>query len=146
MVRLPDAELDADSTPFEGRARYTPGAPVPERRTLDLPAGSFRVDTAQPLGTLAMLMLEPESPDSLFQWGYLAEILQRTEYIEGYVMEPTARAMLDADPDLRAEFEKKLLTDRDFAADPRARLQWFYEKTPFFDERYRLYPIARSLD
>ncbi len=146
MLRLPDAELDAESTPFEGRARYTPGTPVPERRTLDLPAGSFRVDTAQPLGTLTVLMLEPESPDSLFQWGYLAEILQRTEYVEGYVMEPMARAMLDADPALAAEFEQKLLAEEDFAADPRARLQWFYEKTPFFDQRYRLYPIARSVD
>ena len=31
-------------------------------------------------------------------------------------------------------------------ANPDARLRWFYEKTPFFDTRYRLYPIARSLD
>ncbi len=146
MLRLPDAELDAEDTPFEGRARYTPGTPVPERRSLDLPAGSFRVDTAQPLGTLAVLMLEPESPDSLFQWGYLAEILQRTEYVEGYVMEPMARAMLAADPALAEQFEQKLLAEEDFAADPRARLQWFYEQTPFFDQRYRLYPIARSLD
>ncbi len=146
MLRLPDAALDAASTPFEGRARYTSGTPVAERRTLELAAGSFRVDTAQALGTLAVLMLEPESPDSLFQWGYLAEILKRTEYVEGYVMEPTARAMLEADPALAAEFEQKLLTDQEFAGDPRARLQWFYQKTPFFDERYRLYPIARSVD
>ena len=146
ILRLPDAELDAANTPFEGRTRYTAGTPVAERRALELPAGSFAVDTAQPLGTLAVLMLEPESPDSLFQWGYFAEILQRTEYVEGYVMEPMARAMLDADPALAAEFEKKLLGDKEFAADPRARLQWFYEKTPFFDERYRRYPIARSVD
>ncbi len=146
MIRLPDAALDVEGTPFEGRSRYTPGTPVPRRHTLDLPAGSFRVETAQSLGTLAVLMLEPESPDSLFQWGYFAAILQRTEYVEGYVMEPTARAMLDADPALAAEFEKKLLDDEDFAADPKARLQWFYRQTPFFDSRHRLYPIARSID
>ncbi len=146
MIRLPDAALDVDNTPFEGRARYTSGAPIPRRRSLDLPAGSFRVDTGQALGTLAVLMLEPESPDSLFQWGYFAAILQRTEYVEGYVMEPTAHAMLAADPALAAEFEQKLLADRDFAADPRARLQWFYRKTPFFDSRHRLYPVARGID
>ncbi len=146
MLRLPEAELDVANTPFEGRARYLSGTPVAERRTLELPPQSFRVDTAQPLGTLAVLMLEPESPDSLFQWGYLAEILQRTEYIEGYVIEPMARQMLGADPALAAEFEQKLRADSDFAADARARLRWFYEKTPFFDQRYRLYPIARSVD
>jgi hypothetical protein len=91
-------------------------------------------------------MLEPESPDSLFQWGYLAEILQRTEYFEAYVMEPMAREMLAEDPALRAAFEKRLEEDAEFAANPDARLRWFYEKTPFFDTRYRLYPIARSVD
>ncbi len=146
VLRLPDAALDAANTPFEGRARYSPGTPVAERRTLELRAGAFRVDTAQPLGTLAVLMLEPESPDSLFQWGYLAEILQRTEYFEGYVIEPMARAMLEADPELAAEFEQRLLADKDFAADPKARLEWFYQKTPYYDRRHRLYPIARSVD
>lgn len=145
-LRLPEATLDAEATPFEGRARYKPGKPVVERTKMTLPAGSFRVASAQPLGTLAVLLLEPESPDSLFQWGYLAEILQRTEYVEGYVMEPTAQAMLAADSELAAAFERKLLDDPEFAGSPRARLQWFYHQTPFFDPSYRLYPIVRSIE
>ncbi len=144
MYRLPDAAIDPDNCPYEGRCRFKPGEPIVERRKLDLPAGSFRVETAQPLGTLAVLLLEPQAPDSFFQWGYLAEILQRTEYVERYVMEPMAQAMLEADPGLRAEFEKKLIDDSDFAGDASARLQWFYEKTPFYDSEHRLYPIARS--
>ena len=56
-------------------------------------------------------------------------------------MEPMARAMLEADPELARAFEKKLEADADFAASPRARLRWFYERTPYFDDRYRLYPI-----
>jgi hypothetical protein len=82
----------------------------------------------------------------LFQWGYFGEILQRTEYIEAYVMEPMAQAMLAADPALKAEFEKQLSEDAEFAGDARARLQWFYQRTPFFDEEHRLYPVGRSLD
>ena len=31
-----------------------------------------------------------------------------------------------------------------FAADGDARLQWFYERTPFYDDRYRLYPVGRE--
>lgn len=146
MYRLPAAALDAAHSPFEGRSLFTPGEPVVERRTITLKPGSQRVDTAQPLGTLAVLLLEPQSPDSLFQWGYFAEVLQRAEYFESYVMEPMARAMLEADPALRAEFEAKLLGDAEFAGKATARLEWFYEKTPFSDEEYRLYPIARSLD
>ena len=104
------------------------------------------MDTRQPLGDLAMLLLEPQSVDSFFQWGYFLEILQQTEYFEGYVMEPMAQAMLEEDPDLAAAFEQKLLDDPVFAGDPEARLRFFYERTPFFDARWKLYPVARALD
>jgi len=144
--RLPAASLDADNSPFEGRTLYKPGEPVAERVTVELRAGSYAVSTDQPLGTLAVVLLEPQAPDSLFQWGYFSEILQRTEYFEPYVMEPLAQSMLDADPVLRAEFEARLEADAEFAGDARARLQWFYEKTPFYDEEYRVYPVYRSLD
>ena len=146
MYRLPKAAIDVKNCPYEGRCRFVTGEPIVERRKIDLPAGSFRVDTAQPLGTLAVLLLEPQAPDSFFRWGYLAEILQRTEYVESYVMEPMAQAMLEADPELRDAFEKKLLDDAGFAGDAGARLQWFYQKTPFYDDQHRLYPIARSVD
>jgi hypothetical protein len=37
----------------------------------EFPAGSFIVRTAQPLGTLAVYLLEPESDDGLTTWNYL---------------------------------------------------------------------------
>jgi len=151
MYRLPDAGLsgggssfDHRSVAYEGRVRVGPGEPRVERRSLQLPAGSFRAGTDQPLGDLLVMLLEPTSPDSFFQWGFFLEILTQPEYAEAYVMEPMARAMLEADPALKRTFEQKLESDPDFAADPRARLDWFYRKTPYFDSRYRLYPIARE--
>jgi hypothetical protein len=92
-----------------------------------------------------MILLEPASPDSFFQWGFFLEVLQRAEYAEAYVLEPMAERMLAEDPELRAEFERKLEEDPEFAGDPRERLQWFYRRTPFFDERWRLYPVGREL-
>ena len=144
--RLPDASLDAANSPFEGRTLFKPGDPVVERSTVQLRAGSFAISTDQALGTLAVVLLEPQAPDSLFQWGYFGGILQRTEYFEAYVMEPMAQAMLDADPSLRAAFAARLEEDADFAADANARLRWFYEKTPFYDQEHRVYPVYRSLD
>ncbi len=141
MYRLEEPVFAA--TPFEGRIRVS-ATPVVEKRRETFPAGSVRVPTDQPLGDLAMLLLEPESPDSFFQWGFFHGVFQRTEYVEGYVMEPMAERMLAEDPALKAEFEKKLADDEEFAGNPRERLQWFYRKTPFFDERWRLYPVARE--
>ena len=143
--RLPDAALDVADGPYEGRTRVAAGEVIREVQGLEIGPGWRRVDTDQPLGDLAMLLLEPESPDSYFQWGYFLEILHRTEYAESYVLEPMARAMLADDPELAAEFHAKLLAEPEFAGDPKARLHWFYEKTPYFDREYRLYPIAREL-
>jgi murein tripeptide amidase MpaA len=109
------------------------------------PAGSVRVPSDQPLALLAAAMLEPESTDGVLAWNFFPEILQRTEYIEGYVIAPLAERMLAVNPALKAEFERKLASDPKFAADPNARLAWFYERTPYYDEHYLLYPVGREL-
>ena len=98
----------------------------------------------QPLGLLAMLLLEPASVDSFLQWGFFMEILQRSEYVEDYIMDPMADQMLAADEELRRAF-LLAMEDPAFAADPRRRRQWFYQRTPWFDGRWRLYPVAREL-
>ena len=143
MYRLVDPQpLPGEGThPYEGRATLKFGV-KPETHTETFPAGSVRVSTDQPLGELAMALLEPESPDSLVAWGFFPEILQRTEYIEGYVIAPMAEKMLRDDPKLNAEFEAKLAADAKFAKDPSARLAWFYARTKFYDDRYLLYPVG----
>jgi len=144
-----DVEMDRFSAPkfdaqqFEGHVRVTATA-TPERRHVRYPAGSVRVATDQPLGTLAVLLLEPASNDSLFQWGFFDSILSPTEYVESYIMEPMAEQMLAEDPKLAEEFRKKIDSDEAFRGDARARLQWFYQRTPFYDELARLYPVGRE--
>ncbi len=141
VYRVAGAELATE--PFEGHVRVT-AEPVLENRRQRFPAGSVRVSLDQPLGLLTALLLEPASPDSLFQWGFFLEVLQRTEYAEPYVMAPTAERMLAADPELAAEFRRALEADAELAGDPRARLEWFYRRTPWFDGRWNLYPVARE--
>ena len=139
IYRLLDPKSAAE--PFEGHYLLSTKV-TPEARTETFPAGSVRVSTDQPLGNLAVLLLEPESNDSFCAWGFFAEILQRTEYIEGYVVAPLADQMLATDSQLKAEFEAKLAADPKFAADPTARLSWFYARSKFFDDRYLLYPVG----
>jgi hypothetical protein len=149
IYRLPEAGIappsDWTPNPFEGRVRITPGTPQVTRAEVTFPAGSFRISTNHELGELLALMLEPQSADSFFQWGFFLEIFTRTEYAEAYVMEPLAARMLEEIPGLRKRFEDRLESDPDFAADPGQRLMWFYEQTPFFDQMYLVYPVARVL-
>lgn len=142
MYRLSGSKLG--EVPYEGHVTVTSSAAV-ERRRQVFPPGSARVATDQPLGVLAVLLLEPASRDSFFQWGFFLEVLQRAEYFEAYALEPLARRMLAEDAALAAEFQKKLAGDPEFASDPRRRLEFFYERSPYRDERWNLYPVAREL-
>ncbi|MBL8642923.1 MAG: M14 family metallopeptidase [Rhodospirillaceae bacterium] len=140
MVKFPDAKHA--SQPFEGRFLVTPGPATRAAQQVTFPAGSVRVPTDQDLGDLAVMLLDPESEDSFFAWGFFPEIMQRTEYAEGYVMAPLAERMMAADPKLKAEFEAKVAADDAFAKDPRARLAWFYARTPYYDAAYKQYPVG----
>ncbi|MCH1919925.1 M14 family metallopeptidase [Shewanella sp. A3A] len=129
-------------TPYEGRQRVNAQSKL-INLSLTLPAGTVVVPTDQPLGDLAVLLLEPQSPDSLLQWGFFNTIFTRTEYMEDYAIEPMAQQMLAQDPQLKADFDKAL-QDAKFAADPEARLRWFYQRSPYYDQQYLRYPVYRS--
>ncbi|MCL1144213.1 M14 family metallopeptidase [Shewanella gaetbuli] len=112
--------------------------------TTTLAPSTIKVSTAQPLGDLAIALLEPEAADSLFFWGYFNTIFTRTEYIEDYAVEPLAQKMLAQDPQLKAEFNKAL-QDESFANDSKARLRWFYQRSPYYDNQYQVYPVLKQL-
>jgi hypothetical protein len=130
------------ATSYEGRvgAELT-GSWHNERRTI--PAGSLFVPIAQPGAPLLLQLLEPASPDSLAAWGFFHAAFEQKEYMEDYIAEEQARAMLARDPKLKAQFEAQLAGDPAFAKDPRARLKFFYRRHPAWDERVNLYPILR---
>ena len=141
MYRLEDVKYEPEA--FEGHVRVS-ARPVAETRIERFAPGSVRVSTDQPWGDLAAILCEPGSPDSFFQWGFFNEVLQQTEYIEQYVIEPMAERMLAADPKLAEEFRDKLANDEAFRGSAKERLRWFYTRTAFGDERWKLHPIARE--
>lgn len=130
--------------PFEGRVMpsYKTNL-LRERRTF--PAGSVVVPVAQAAGHVAVHLLEPEAPDSFVAWGFFNAIFEQKEYGEDYVLEKLAREMLAKDESLRREFEQKVATDPKFAASARARLNFFFERSPYHDQQMNLYPVARVL-
>jgi hypothetical protein len=106
-------------------------------------AGSVVVPTDQRASKVAMHWLEPEAPDSAMQWGLLDAIFEQKEYGEAYVLERLARKMIAADPKLKQEFDQKLAGDPQFAESRSARLNWFYQHSPWWDSRIGLYPVGR---
>ncbi|WP_404340061.1 M14 family metallopeptidase [Pseudoalteromonas mariniglutinosa] len=134
-----------DKAPFEGRFRVSAEFAYTRMESV-VHKGWYKVDTQQAYGELATHLLHPAAPDSLFAWGEFNTIFQRTEYMENYALEPYARQMLKDKPALALQFDKKIREQPDFANDPKARLHWLYERTPFYDQGYLKYPILMDFN
>ncbi len=126
---------------FEGRVTLSYKT-NPTKETRTFPANSIIISLEQEAANVAIHLLEPDAPDSFMFWGFFSAIFEQKEYGEGYVIEKLAREMLAKDENLRKEFEEKL-KDENFAKNPRARLTFFYERSPYFDKRIGLYPVGR---
>jgi hypothetical protein len=125
---------------YEGRApaRVT-GAWKGERR--ELRPGALWIPIAQPRARLLLHMFEPTAPDALVGWGFFNAVFEQKEYMEGYVTEEVARAML-ADPEVKATFDKAL-EDPEVAKSPHRRREFFYRRHPSWDGRKDLLPVMR---
>ena len=92
---------------------------------------------------MAIHLLEPAGPDSFVYWGFFNSVFEQKEGGEGYVVEKLAREMLAKDPALQDEFNRRLL-DPAFARNPRTRLNFFYERSPYFlNQKVGVYPVGR---
>jgi hypothetical protein len=108
-----------------------------------LPAGTLLVSSRHASARIAAHLLEPNAPDSLLRWGLLHSLFERKEYFGAYVMEPIAQRMAAEHPQLNDEFQRLLKEDAAFAASPRLRLEWFYNRSPYAEPGYLDYPIQR---
>jgi hypothetical protein len=98
----------------------------------------------QRAANVAINLLEPQAPDSLLHWGYLDAIFEAKEYGEPRVVEKLAREMLAKNPALKAAFRRKLHDDPACAGDSRARLTFFFERSPWYAAQdVGGYPVLR---
>ncbi len=109
-----------------------------------IPAGSSWVPMKQRRARLILSMLEPDAPDSLAKWGFCNAVFEgRGEGVGEYLSEPIARRMMADSPDLRKQFEARLASDPAFAADPRARLRWWFDQSKYAPGDGLRYPVVR---
>lgn len=116
---------------------------IKERRAYA--AGSVVVSLDQDTANVAIHLLEPSGPDSFVYWGFFNSVFEQKEYGESYQIEKLAKEMLADDPKLKTEFETRLKEDA-FAKNPRARLNFFYERSPYYlNQKVGIYPVGRIL-
>jgi hypothetical protein len=130
------------AAPFEGRMRVRLTGAW-QREGQEIAAGALFVPIAQPGARLLMHLLEPQAPDSFASWGFFNACFEQKETMEPYVADQIARTLLAQTPGLQQEFDRRLEQDPSFAADPRARLEFFLRRHSSWDSQLNLYPVFR---
>jgi hypothetical protein len=114
------------------------------KEKIAIPAGSYWVPMKQRRARLILAMLEPDAPDSLAKWGFCNAVFEgRRDGVGEYLSEPIARRMMADSPELRKQFEARLASDPQFAADSRARLGWWFDQSKYAPGDGGRYPVVR---
>jgi len=132
------------ATSFEGRVMLDFDAKLVTEK-IAMPAGSFWVPMNQRRARLILSVLEPAAPDSLAKWGFMNPVFEGGGRggLGEYLSEPIARRMMADSPELRKQFEAHLSSEPKFAADARARLQWWFDQSKYQASDSGRYPVVR---
>jgi hypothetical protein len=130
---------------YEGRFSLTTGWDT-LREDRVYPAGSVVVDMNQRTARVIACIFEPACQDSYLSWGFFNTIFEQKEYFETYVMEEMARKMLEEEPWLTEEFEKWKADNPEAAKSQWLQLEWFYQRSPYWDKSKDVYPVGKILE
>jgi len=129
--------------PYEGHYPHYKTHVVSNIKNVTFRIGDYVISTDQNSLRYLLETLEPEAPDSFFNWNFLDAILQQKEHFSPYVWEDNAIELLDNNPSLKTEFERKKVTDKAFANNWYAQLNWLYKKSDHYEKEHLQYPVYR---
>ncbi|WP_456436997.1 M14 family metallopeptidase [Psychroserpens sp.] len=105
--------------------------------------GDYLISTNQNAFRYVIETLEPQAPDSFFDWNFFDTILQQKEGFSPYVWEDKAKLVLEQNPGLEKEFNSKKTTDKDFATNWYAQLDWLHKHSEHYEKAHLQYPVYR---
>lgn len=132
-------------TPYEGHYQHYNTNITRSTDSIMFKKGDYVVNTNQKGLRYLLETLEPQAPDSFFNWNFFDTILQQKEHFSAYVWEDKAKDMLDSDPELKLRFEAKKYTDSSFANNWYTQLDWLHKKSEYYEKAHMQYPIFRLL-
>ncbi|MBL4661894.1 MAG: hypothetical protein JKY19_16160 [Alcanivoracaceae bacterium] len=107
--------------------------------------GDYVIKLNQPAIKYIIETLEPQAPDSFFNWNFFDTILQQKEHFSPYVFEDMAAELLKSNPQLQKEFKQKQQSDEEFGKNWYAQLDWLHKHSKHYEQAHMQYPVYRLL-
>ncbi|WP_353779809.1 M14 family metallopeptidase [Winogradskyella sp. 3972H.M.0a.05] len=128
---------------YEGHYPHYNTNVTTESQTLIFRKGDYIIDTDQKAVRYLLETLEPQAPDSFFNWNFFDTILQQKEGFSPYVWEDKAAELLRRNPKLQIDFNLKKSLDPEFAKNWFAQLDWLHKKSDNYEKAHLQYPVYR---
>ncbi len=139
------ADYKTSSNAYEGHYQHSNTTVTKSIEKVSFQKGDYMISTQQ-FGVKYLLeTLEPEAPDSFFNWNFFDAVLQQKEGYSAYVFEDLAVDILKKNPTLKEKLDKKKVEDKAFAENGSAQLDWIYKNSAYYEASHLTYPVYRIL-
>lgn len=105
--------------------------------------GDYLIETNQAAFRYLIETLEPQAPDSFFNWNFFDTILQQKEGFSPYVWEDKAELLLAKNSEIETEFNLKKSHDKNFATNWYSQLDWLHKHSDNYEKSHLQYPVFR---
>ncbi|WP_281989526.1 M14 family metallopeptidase [Aquimarina aggregata] len=135
-------DYNSRNTPYEGHYLHYNTQVKTSKEEITFTKGDMVILTNQKGFRYLIETLEPQAPDSFFNWNFFDTILQQKEGFSPYVWEDKANELLSQNNELRIKFlEKK--KDTAFANNWYAQLDWLHKQSEHYEKAHLRYPVYR---
>ena len=139
-------DFKTSNSAYEGHYPHSRLQVDSKKQKITVRKGDFIIDTQQAGVKYILETLEPQGNDSFFTWNFFDSVLQQKEYFSAYVFEELAKEILDKNPAIKSEFEKKKAANKKFADSSEAQLDWIYKHSEYYENTHMEYPVYRLMD
>jgi hypothetical protein len=138
-------DFESKKAPYESHYLHSKTQIKTSQVTHHFKQGDYLIPVNQPAIRYIIETLEPQDPDSFFNWNFFDTILQQKEGFSPYVFEDIAEQLLKQNPKLKAEFTQKQKDDEAFNKNWYAQLDWIHKHSQYYEKAHKQYPIYRIL-
>jgi hypothetical protein len=136
-------DYNTRKTPYEGHYQHYGVTISKSENNMTFSEGDYFISTQQNNFRYLMATLEPQAPDSFFNWNFFDTILQQKEGFSPYVWEDKALKLLENNPKLKQEFEHRKKDITGFKNNWFAQLDWLHKQSEHYETAHLQYPIYR---
>ncbi|GAA4814433.1 M14 family metallopeptidase [Litoribaculum gwangyangense] len=137
------SDFKTNQMPFEGHFQHYDTKIEKTKNEILFSKGDYLIYTNQNAIRYLLETLEPQAPDSFYNWNFFDTILQQKEGFSPYVWEDKILEILYSNPTLQIDFNLKKTYDKDFASNWYAQLDWLHKQTDYYESAHMQYPVYR---